>query len=294
MKKNALSAKPRIWELDFFRGLSILLVIVDHAMYDFGRTFVFWKSSGSEFLASLCRLGEQYLTGGVRFFWRPAFLFIFFFTSGLCTAFSRNNFFRGLRLAIVAFCVSIITYYAERLFTSRVFALFGVLHCLSAVILIYSLVSLILRGVTALSCKAAKKPYSKKLERILHISACLALGVAFCFINNAYNVPLAEVTGSYTAIETDSKILGLFFYCENWWTADYFPLFPYIAFFFLGAGCTRLVYEKKRSLLPCIDGLWHRPFTFAGRYSLIFYLAGQFLAILFCVTLSYAILGRAF
>lgn len=292
--KMGLSKKNRIWELDFFRGLSILLVVVDHAMYDFGRAYAFWQTSASPFLRNLSNLGLQYLTSDVRFFWRPAFLFIFFFTSGLCTAFSRNNFFRGIRLVIVAASVSIITYYADSLFSTQVFALFGVLHCIAAVILIYALVSFLIRIITKLTAKIGKKPYNAKLERILHIVICLALGVAFCFINSAYNVSISEVTGDYSAIITDSKIMGLFFYCENWWTADYFPLFPYIAFFFLGAGVSRIVYEKKRSLLPVLDGVWHEPFTFPGRYSLIFYLAGQVVTIGLCALLSQIILGTPF
>lgn len=284
MKKSTV--KNRIWELDFLRGLSILLVVIDHAMYDISRIFPSWRNSGVGFLEWLNSLGSSYLVSDVRFLWRPAFLFIFFFTSGLCTAFSRNNFFRGLKLTIVAASVSIITYYAERVLETDAYAMFGVLHCLAVIILTYSAVEAIITGVVKITAAVSKKPYDKKLERILHIVLCLILGAVFLIINKFYNVPLSEVTTSYEAIETDSKILGLFFYCKNWWTADYFPLFPFIGFFFLGAGCTRIVYEKRRSLLPDLDGIWHQPFTFPGRHSLLFYLAGQVVFVLLCVILN--------
>lgn len=291
---NAKVKRSRIWELDFFRGLSILLVVIDHAMYDFSGVFSFWASSGSKFLRFLNATGTAYLSSDVRFLWRPAFLFIFFFTSGLCTAFSRNNFLRGLRLCIVAAVISVSTYLADRLFGTSVYAMFGVIHCIATVILIYACVDFIIRLIPKIYSKIAKKEAKPQFERILHIVICLAIGVACCFINKKYNVSLHEVNGNFTAIDTDSKILGLFFYCDNWWTADYFPLFPFIAFFFLGAGFTRILYEKKRSLLPQLDGVWHKTFTVPGRYSIFFYLGGQVVAIGIGMILSLIICGRIF
>lgn len=291
---SAKVKRSRIWELDFFRGLSILLVVIDHAMYDFSGVFNFWASSGSKFLRFLNATGTAYLSSDVRFLWRPAFLFIFFFTSGLCTAFSRNNFLRGLRLCIVAAVISISTYIVDRLFGTNVYAMFGVIHCIAAVILIYACVDLVISLIPKIYSKIAKKDANPLFERILHIVICLAIGVACCFINNKYNVSLHEVNGNFTAIDTDSKILGLFFYCDNWWTADYFPLFPFIAFFFLGAGFTRILYEKKRSLFPQLDGVWHKAFTVPGRYSIFFYLGGQVVAVGLGMILSLIVCGRAF
>ena len=283
----------RIWELDFFRGLSILLVVVDHAMYDFARLFNFWGSSGSTVLEFLHRYGVLYLDSDVRFFWRPAFLFVFFFTSGLCTSFSRNNFLRGARLVIVASLVSIVTYLADYLFGTNVYAMFGVLHCIAAVILVFAVVDALVR----LSFKLVKKITNSGnalAERIVRIVVFIAIGIACAVVNKIYNVPLAEVMGNYTAIETNSRIMGLFFYCENWWTADYFPLFPYISFFFLGAGAAGILYGKKRSLLPELDGKWHLFFTVPGRYSLFFYIGGQLLVVGLGAIVSLLVCGRAF
>lgn len=258
-------------------------------MVDFRTVYTFWGNSGSDFLKWFYTLGELYLTSDVRALWRPAFVFIFFFTSGLCTAFSKNNFLRGCKLACVAAAVSIVTYYADVLFESDVYAMFGVLHCLAVVILLYSVTELIIKGITALFSLIAKRPYDKKAERIIQIVTCLTLGVVFCIIHDKFNV---SINAHSNMIETDSKILGMFFYCENWWTADYFPLFPFIGFFFLGAGCTGLLYGKKRSLLPDVDGVWNRVFTFAGRHSLIFYLGGQIVVISFCAIASLIVMGR--
>ena len=269
-------------------------MVWDHAMYDFARVFSEWRYGSSEFLRELSRFGYDYMTGDLRFLWRPAFLFIFFCTSGLCTAFSRNNFLRGVRLLTVAAGVSVVTFVIDYLFDANAFAMFGVLHCLAVIILSYSLVDLGIRGVTKLVAKIKKSEYNKTLERILRIAICLALGVAFCIINAEYNVSILDMSRSYATISSESKIIGLFFAENLWWTADYFPLFPFIAFFYFGAGLAGLFYNGKKSLLPALDGVWNVPVTFAGRHSLVVYLGGQVFVILIGVILNLAFYGSAF
>ncbi len=277
---NKLSLKKnRIWELDFFRGLAILLVILDHTMYDFKYIFMDWATSGSAFLQSLNKAGNWYLASDLRFFWRPAFLFIFFATSGICTAFSKNNFVRGIRLGLVAIVVTIATHFVELFSGENAFILFGVLHCLAVIILIYSLFSVIIEYSSKCISFLAKKKYNEKLTKYIASFIYLALAVVFLIINNKYNVSLKDVNANFATVQTDSKILGLFFFVENWWHADYFPLFPFISFFFFGAAMAQLLYPNKKSLLPCLDGNWHKFFTIPGRYSLIVYLSGQIVMI---------------
>lgn len=45
--------KPRIWELDFLRGVSIILMCVDHFFYDVYYIFGDWKYSSSSFFSKL-------------------------------------------------------------------------------------------------------------------------------------------------------------------------------------------------------------------------------------------------
>ena len=81
MKKFSLSPKKnRIWELDFLRGFAIIMVFFDHAFYDYARIFSSWKDSGVQFLEWLNSLANSYLLSDVRAEWRPAFLFVFFYT----------------------------------------------------------------------------------------------------------------------------------------------------------------------------------------------------------------------
>ena len=62
MKKAlTLERNKRVWELDFLRGLSILLVVWDHAMYDFARVFSSWATGPSDFLRSTYRFAHEYI-----------------------------------------------------------------------------------------------------------------------------------------------------------------------------------------------------------------------------------------
>ena len=68
--------------------------------------------------------------------------------------------------------------------------------------------------------------------------------------------------------------LGLLY--PSYSSADYFPLLPYLGFFLLGAVLGRLLYAKKKSLLPQWETTWvFRALRWCGRHSLILYLLHQ-------------------
>lgn len=294
MGKDVLAKKQRIWELDFLRGFAIVMVFLDHAFYDFSKLFSSWQGSGVAFLEWLNELGTLYIGSEVRLLWRPAFLFLFFCVSGLCTAFSRNNFLRGIKVLTVAMLITVFTYFAEELIGVNAFILFGVLHCIGVIILIYSAVEFIVRGVVRLSYKIAKKEYNENISDYVLSAVCLALFIVFAIVNSIYNPPLNEVYEFYATVPDDTPITGMFFYTKKWRSGDYFPVFPYIAYFFFGAGLTKIIYPRKKSLLPFLDGKWHTVFSFAGRYSLICYVGGQVVAILFGVIASLICFGTLF
>ncbi len=278
--------KTRIWELDFIRGFAIVMVVIDHAMYDFAYMFSGWKTSSNAFLNSLQQIGYAYMNGPTRAFWRPSFLFLFFFVSGVCTAFSRDNLIRGLRLFAVAALLSVVTYFAQDLLRQNCFILLGVLHCLALITIGYAISDYIFRFFAFLTEKIARKRFSEHAKKIVFSVALLALSITFFIINKRYNVPIIEVFSSAKTIAYNNDWRGLFFYEDSWWTADYFPLFPYISFFFLGASVSYLLYRKKKSLFPALDGKWHYVFSYPGRYSLWIYLGGQVVVIGFCLLLD--------
>ena len=121
VKREIVAA--RIWEIDFLRGLSVVLMVCYHLLFDLGE-FV-----GIErFLGWSTDLSLPAWTIAQAFF---AALFVVL--SGTSSTLSRNNIRRGLRLLAVSALVSVATYVFDP--TSVVF--FGILQCLAVSMILY-------------------------------------------------------------------------------------------------------------------------------------------------------------
>ncbi len=117
--------KLRIWEIDFLRGLSIILMVFYHLGYDLTEFCGIREVLGIKF--NLYGTGltiAQYFFAGV-----------FIVLSGISSTLSRSNVRRALRILIVAIAVTVVTY----LFNSAAAIYFGILHCLAVCILLYGL-----------------------------------------------------------------------------------------------------------------------------------------------------------
>lgn len=274
--------KSRAWELDFLRGISIIMVIWDHIMFDIAYMFGdAWQASGNTFLSNLFNFALRYHNSDLRFYGWCVFVFIFFFVSGTCTAFSKNNYLRGVKLAAVALFVTFATFILERFLNFEgALIIFGVLHCMALSILLYAVIN----TLTHLS--------PVKYRRFVKFGAFLSVAVVALILNARFNVSLKQVDSLITA-SSCSPIAGMFIYTEQWWrlSADYFPLLPFFAYFMFGASAAALLYPNKKSLLPALDRAWHKPISFFGRHSLIIYLALQVVAILFLALISLAVTG---
>ncbi len=117
--------KKRIWELDVFRGICILGVIIVHFVYD---------------------MVELY--GLVRWDYPPIFSFIqdwggvlFLLLSGICATLGRHSVRRGLIVLGCGLVISAVTVgmYLLELANAGIIIYFGVLHCLGFCMLLWPL-----------------------------------------------------------------------------------------------------------------------------------------------------------
>jgi uncharacterized membrane protein len=116
----------RIWEIDFLRGLSIILVIGYHLLYDLGayvgiERFLGWSTD----LSTPAWIVAQHFFAG-----------LFIVLSGTSSTLSRSNMRRGLRLLAVALIISAITY----IYNPSEAIWFGILQLLAVSILFYGAV----------------------------------------------------------------------------------------------------------------------------------------------------------
>jgi uncharacterized membrane protein len=113
----------RIWEIDFLRGLSIILMVGYHILFDLGEFRGVKRFLGfSTDFSSVAWSVAQYFFAG-----------LFVVLSGVSSTLSRSNVRRGLKLLAVSLAVSAATYVFDP--SSAVY--FGILQCLAFSMLVY-------------------------------------------------------------------------------------------------------------------------------------------------------------
>lgn len=239
----AENGRRRIHLLDEVRGFAILCMVFFHAFYTMAGVFDM-------------ELGRTLLA-----FFRPAVPFFaggFVLISGISCRLTRSNGKRGLRLLGIALALTLVTWALQEFagFADLVIW-FGILHLLAVCMLLYAL----------LGRWADKIPFP----------AALALwGVLF-----AVTYPLEDGTlwlfgfqvALPAALTSCPYLFPLGIVAEGFYSADYYPLLPWVFLFFLGANLGRWFAAGQ---LP--EWFYKKhvpPFAFCGRYTLWIYLAHQ-------------------
>lgn len=228
----ALPAKApsRIWEIDFLRGLSIILVVGYHLLFDLGEfvglhRFLGWSTN----LSTVAWTIAQHCFAG-----------LFVLLSGTSSTLTRSNIRRGLRLLAVSLLVTAATYLFDP--SSAIF--FGILQCLAVSMLLYGALFKKASAAVCALCGAA----------VLGLTAVLPVMKNALAIRSDWLIPFGLPSPSFSSF-------------------DYFPLFPWLGVFLIGAAMGKSVYAAKKSLLP-----WRMPanfVNFAGRHSLLIYILHQ-------------------
>lgn len=170
---------------------------------------------------------------------------IFVVLSGVCVTLGSKSVRRGLIVFSCGMLITAVTYGMYRLGMSGmdVVVKFGVLHLLGVCMLVY--------------------PAFKKLPP----AALTVLGLVIAITGYAIRGVVVPQHWLFP--------LGLTY--EGFTSSDYFPLFPQLGYFLIGAAIGKTAYREKRTLLP---GAFQqtpvaRFFCWCGRQSLFIYLLHQ-------------------
>jgi len=237
--------EKRIHEIDFFRGILILFVIVDHILNNFLMHSMTWyQITGHEFWKMMDDAMRFYWFSDARIIIRCIILGLFCFVSGVSCSFSRNNWKRAAETLVLAALIAVGSniLQATGWFGQDMKVDFNIIAVLGWSTLLYCFFQnkndkWLIYGIVALA-----------FFSIVIIPLLLMIPG----VSNAYCPPLWEPTGAYKQ-------------------SDWMPLFPYIVFFFIGALLARHIYKEKKSLFKRHE--WERGICFLGRHTLIIYLS---------------------
>ncbi len=251
-----LNAKPRAWEIDFLRGLAIVLMVFDHFTYDLSiLPFMFTNAYAMpDFMYELYEFGDAFYWGNFRLVWHYVFATAFLLITGISSTFTRSNTLRGVRLGVFALLLSFATALIDVYLNLGAFILFGAIHCMAVAVLIIALLE--------------KLPKSEWW--MLFIGTAIIL---YGIFNEWYAAQaiftLPDDTGAAvrTAIEI---IIGNYIF-----GADHFPIFPCVGVVLVGAYIGKKFYASKRSLIPKLDGSWNKGFAAVGKRTVWIYLLHQ-------------------
>ena len=233
-----MDINKRVWELDLIRGICITAMVFDHVLYDL--TYLFNVKNYFLFF---------YFDFWGRDLIRAFVVMAFIMVSGISSSFSHSNFKRGFKLLLVAMALTLFTFIMEKVGGqgTRYLIIFGVLHMFGFSILTYAVLENI-----------------KNRKILLYLGIILGFVGAFFLIFN-YSAP------------SDMRWLWFIVDLRNgFFSADYFPLLPYLGVFLIGAYLGPVLYPLRKSRRPLIGPpKTSRPFLFAGRHALFFYIFHQ-------------------
>jgi uncharacterized membrane protein len=236
------TSSERFWEIDFLRGIAILMMVMYHFLFDLTYFNIYAT--------------DLYALPVLLFLYPIGTLFLLLVGISLTLSYSRVKhtmsrqqlqlkfFKRGTWI----FCLGLIITLVTWIYPHDGFILFGVLHCIGlSIILAYTLI---------------RFPIPSLVLGIL----CIIIGV---FLQTT-------ITTSF------SWLLWLGLTPAQFYTLDYFPLLPWFGVVLLGVFLGNSLYQNNKRIFPLQDHssfILVRGMCFLGRYSLIIYLLHQLIIV---------------
>lgn len=163
----------------------------------------------------------------------------FMILCGISSTLSKNNLKRGIGVLASALALSAGTALADNIFHTRLVIVFGIMHFLG----------------TAMIVSHFAKRFSISIT-------CISAFLSF-FLGKYFET-----------IRSNTDVLCMFgIHSAHFYSSDYYPVFPNIAFVLTGIILGKVLYKEKKSLFPFKVG--RNPLSFFGRHSFILYYVHQ-------------------
>ncbi len=264
----------RFWELDFLRGLCVLLMVFDHFMFNiWGVMPVVNDILGTSVLADAYEFAAAYWDSPLRNTVRFLVLCTFFGLCGVSCTLSKNNFKRAMPLVAIALAINVASAMADRFFESGLVVVFGVFHMLAVSVLVFALLYFLV-DVTVKKCKlsAAWESVLKCIPSILGIFFIVLYFSLWGRLDTSNGWVVESVVSS-----SDNKWLtGIFIETIKspyLYHADYFPLLPWGTFVLAGSLVGRAIYHTPaKYALKKLDGPWNSGICLIGRHAALVYI----------------------
>lgn len=244
LKIQQNQTKARIHLLDEIRGFAIVCMVFYHAFYTLDAEFNF------EIAGIFYRFFEPF---------QDYFAMLFIFISGISSHLSRNNLIRGIKLLAIAMAITLFTAVIMPEYGmggNEIY--FGILHFLSIAMLIFS----------------GLKNLFNKISVQVGVLISLILYIATRFIEDGI-LGIPELLEYH--LPKNLYSLTYFFpigiYTDKFFSADYFPIFPYIFVFFAGTFVGKLA--TGNTLPNFLYKSNFVPLQWIGRHTLIIYVLHQ-------------------
>lgn len=223
----------RVYILDALRGIAVIGMIIHH---------------GYVLLNLLKGIEIPFFTSPLFEVLQTLFVSVFLLVSGICTNYSRSIAKRGAIVFGAAIIITLVTAVLLPALNVRGLEIyFGILHMFGLAMLFYALL----------------KPVLDRCDPFIICVVSVILYILWSIW--MYFVPFAS---------TRYNVFMIFgFPTQEFYSADYYPLFPYFFMFVTGTAIGRYVKEMKfpRWFYTCRIPI----FEFIGRHSLLVYLLHQ-------------------
>jgi len=240
----------RIFELDFLRGAALLLMCLDHLAYDLYCLPFWFPNANTVWIYKLSKIGAEVSFSDWRLGLHYVFATLFLLLAGVGSSLTRHHGKRVLLLGGASLALTVGTVVLTLFSSMNSVILFGVLFAMTS------------GAALCWLCSRFGPRWDKWVALIL---GCVIIAVGFGI--RWYEAPTAHyfLWEDFFAYAGGTLRYG----------ADWFPFFPCAGVILVGYFLGRVLYARRRSLIPALRGRSDYVFCPIGRHPLWIYLLHQ-------------------